>query len=70
MASGGYEGKLHFRPSKQKEINIGYILCLNGGSNRDFLLEQFIASAKVLYIQWASLDNGSSFLSFFFLNET
>ncbi|CAG5095677.1 Oidioi.mRNA.OKI2018_I69.XSR.g14289.t1.cds [Oikopleura dioica] len=46
VASGGYEGKLHFRPTKQKEINIGYILCLNGGSNRDFLLEQFIASAK------------------------
>ncbi len=47
VANGQYEKKLHFRPSKEKEISIGYILCLDGSTNGDFLVEQFIASAKV-----------------------
>ena len=46
-ANGQYDKKLHFRSLKQKEISIGYILCLDGSTNGDFLIEQFIASAKV-----------------------
>ena len=47
VANGHYDKKLHFRPLKRKEISIGYILCLDGSTNGDFLIEQFTASAKV-----------------------